>query len=70
MKVLFSNNPESQQIEAEILAIMTDIERVSLRLLNVSHRVPFADTKGRLQGYADVIRDTGGNISELFEFYK
>lgn len=69
-KVFFSESENSKVVEKELLDIMDVLGNVSLRLLNVSHRIKFEDTKGRLQGYADVIRDTGANISNLFEFYK
>ena len=70
LKVHFGDNENARTVEAELLAIMDELQNVSLRLVHVSHRIKFEDTAGRLQGYADVIRLTGGNICELFEFYK
>ncbi len=70
IKVTFGDSDRAKSIEAELLSIMSDLQDVSLRLVNVSHRLSFQDTAGRLQGYADVIRQTGGNICDLFEFYK
>lgn len=70
IKVHFGESDNAKYVETELLDIMSVLQDVSLRLVNVSHRIKFEDTKGRLQGYADVIRLTGGNICELFEFYK
>lgn len=70
MKVSFSDSENSKQVESELLSIMGALQEAALRLVNISHRVGLADMEGRLQGYADVISSTSGNISEMFEFYK
>lgn len=70
MKVQFSKSENSKQLEKELLSIMESLQETSLRLVKASYKVGLADVEGRLQGYADIISSTSGNISELFEFYR
>lgn len=70
LKATFGKTPHARKVETELLSIMDVLQDVTLRLHEVSFELPFEDTKGHLQGYADVINSISGNISELFEFYK
>lgn len=71
MKNIYFNkqSERAQRVKGELIAIMQQLQDVTLRLHKVSFDVPLEDVRGRLQGYADTIDATSGNISELFEFY-
>lgn len=70
MKVTFGKSERAQQVEKELLSIMESLQATAERLHLISWQVSFPDVTGKLQGYADVIRNVGDNISESFEFYK
>ncbi len=70
MKVTFSESERAQQLQRELLDIMANLQATAERLHTVSWRVSFPDVTGKLQGYADIIRNVGDNISESFEFYR
>jgi len=70
MKIPFTQSENSKQVESELLSIMEALQDLSLRIVKISYSVPFEDTRGRLQGYADIISSVTGNISDQFEFYK
>jgi len=70
MKVTFSNSERAQTLEKDLLAIMENLHATAERLHTLSWRVSFPDVTGKLQGYADIIRNVGDNISENFDFYK
>lgn len=69
MKVTFGKSENAQQIEKELLSIMKELQETAERLHNVSWRLSFPDVTGKLQGYADIVRDVAGNIAVSFEFY-
>lgn len=70
MKVTFGKSERAQQLERELLDIMANLQTTAERLHSISWQLSFPDVTGKLQGYADVIRNVGDNISENFEFYK
>lgn len=70
MKVTFGKSERAQNLEKELLSIMENLQSTAERLNSVAWQVSFPDVTGKLQGYADVIRNVGDNISENFEFYK
>lgn len=70
MKVTFSESERAQQLQRELLDIMANLQATAERLHTVAWRVSFPDVTGKLQGYADIIRNVGDNISESFEFYR
>lgn len=70
MKVTFGKSERAQNLEKELLDIMANLQSTAERLNSISWQVSFPDVTGKLQGYADVIRNVGDNISENFEFYK
>jgi hypothetical protein len=70
MKVTFSESERAQQLQRELLDIMANLQTTAERLHAVSWRVSFPDVTGKLQGYADIIRNVGDDISENFEFYR
>lgn len=70
MKVTFSESERAQQLQRELLDIVANLQTTAERLHTVSWRVSFPDVTGKLQGYADIIRNVGDNISESFEFYR
>lgn len=70
MKVTFGKSERAQNLEKELLSIMKDLQETAARLHSVAWQVSFPDVTGKLQGYADIIRNVGDNISENFEFYK
>lgn len=69
MKVTFGKSENAQQIEKELLSIMKELQETAERLHTVSWRLSFPDVTGKLQGYADIVRDVAGNIAVSFEFY-
>lgn len=70
MKVTFGKSERAQNLEKELLDIMANLQTTAERLNSVAWQVSFPDVTGKLQGYADVIRNVGDNISDSFEFYK
>ena len=70
MKVTFGKSDRAQQLEKELLDIMANLHETATRLHSVSWQVSFPDVTGKLQGYADIIRNVGDNISENFDFYR
>lgn len=70
MKVTFGKSDNAKFIEKELLSIMADLHETATRLHSVAWKVSFLDVTGKLQGYADIIRNVGDDISETFEFYK
>ena len=70
MKVTFGKSERAQNLEKELLSIMAELHETAARLHSVAWQVSFPDVTGKLQGYADIIRNVGDNISESFEFYK
>ena len=70
MKVTFSDSERAQTLEKDLLAIMENLHKAAEQLHTISWRVSFPDVTGKLQGYADIIRNVGDNISENFDFYK
>lgn len=70
MKVTFGKSERAQQLEKDLLEIMAELHETAARLNTVAWNVSFPDVTGKLQGYADIIRNVGDNISENFDFYR
>ena len=70
MKIHFSESDNSKQVERELLETISILQGLTENIVQTAWKLPFEDTRGRLFGYADLINNIAGNISELFEFYK
>ncbi len=70
LKVHFSDSDNSKQVERELLETLSTLQEIAGAIVSTAWKVPFEDTRGRLFGYADIINNIAGNISDLFEFYK
>lgn len=69
MKIRFSSR-QARETEAELVRIIESLQTTAERLHKVAYSVPMPDTRGRLQGYADMVMAVGGSIIEQFEFYE
>ena len=70
LKLHFSDSDNSKQVERELLETIFTLQAITEAIVKTAWKVPFEDTRGRLFGYADLINNIAGNISEMFEFYK
>lgn len=70
MKVHFSESERAKQVERELIEIIGKLNELSSTIVKTAYKVPYEDTRGCLIGYADMVNNIGGNICDLFEFYK